>query len=161
LFGITRYFKEESSIRSEWLYDLINDPNSNEVIVLDYIHLDNSRLQARHLRNFRPTDERTCIINGKRIIVYTTLISPEKLRIISARRQGKLLLRTSDIAEVVVVGRISREKYKTLTPSELQVTAITHLTEEYSDQEINNIIDTVATTYRVQKQIVRVLLPPS
>ena len=131
------------------------------MIVLDYIHLDDSRLQARHLRNFCPADERTCIINGKRIIAYTTITSPEKLRIISARRQGKLLLRKSDIAEVVVVGRISREKYKTLPPSELQVTAINYLTEQYSDQEINNIIDFIATTYRVQKQIVRVLIPPS
>ena len=70
------------------VYDLFNDPNGSKVIVLDYIHLNDSRLHARHLRNFRPADEKTCIINGKRIIAYTIITSHEKIRIITAHRQA-------------------------------------------------------------------------
>jgi hypothetical protein len=128
-------------------------------MVLDYIHINGSRLHARHLRNYHPADERTFTINGKQIIAYTIVTSPEKLRIIAAHHQGKSLSRRSNIFEVLVVGRIRREKYKTLHPSELKVSAVNYLTDEFSDQEITNIVNVIATKYSVQRNIVRVLKP--
>lgn len=130
-------------------------------MVLDYIHLYGSRLHARHLRNHRPADERILTINGKQIITYTIITAPEKLQIIAAHQQRRPLSREPYVSEVIVVGCIRREKYKVLYPSELKVTAVNYLTDEFSVQEINNIVNVIATKYRVQRQIVRVLKPIS
>jgi hypothetical protein len=130
-------------------------------MVLDYIHLYGSRLHARHLRNYRPADERILTINGKQIITYTIITAPEKLRIIAAHHLRRPLSQKPYVSEVIVVGRIRREKYKVLHLSELKVTAVNYLTDEFSVQEINNIVNVIATKYRVQRQIVRVLKPMS